>query len=84
MSQTLFKIASRLTSDQKKFIVEIIGTLILVVFTTGSIVVDTNMNGVLGIPFIAIGVYLFGRISMAHFFLAVTLGYLITKHITKI
>ena len=50
------------------------------------------MDGVLGIPFIAfapfvgvaIGVYLFGKISMAHFNPAVTLGFLITKHITKI
>ncbi len=50
------------------------------------------MNGVLGIPFIAfapfvgvaIGVYLFGKISMAHFNPAVTVGFLITKHITKI
>ena len=50
------------------------------------------MNGILGIPFIAvapfvgvaIGVYLFGKISMAHFNPAVTVGYLITKHITKI
>jgi aquaporin Z len=50
------------------------------------------MNRVLGIPFIAfapfvgvaIGVYLFGKISMAHFNPAVTLGFLITKHITKI
>jgi aquaporin Z len=30
------------------------------------------------------GVYLFGKISMAHFNPAVTLGFLITKHITKI
>jgi aquaporin Z len=49
------------------------------------------MNGVLGIPFIAfapfvavaIGVYLFGKISMAHFNPAVTVGFLITKHIGK-
>jgi len=68
------------------------GTFILVVFATGSIVIDAKMNGVLGIPFIAfapfvgvaIGVYLFGKISMAHFNPAVTLGYLITRHITKI
>jgi aquaporin Z len=47
--------------------------------------------GVLGIPFIAfapfvgvaIGVYLFGKVSMAHFNPAVTVGFLITKHITK-
>ena len=32
---------------------------------------------------VAIGVYLFGKISMAHFNPAVTLGFLITKHITK-
>jgi aquaporin Z len=49
------------------------------------------MNGVLGVPFIAvapfigvaIGVYAFGKISMAHFNPAVTVGFLITKHITK-
>ena len=92
MSQTLFKITRRLTSNQKKFVAELIGTFILVVFATGSIVVDSKMNGELGISFIAfapfvgvaIGVYLFGKISMAHFNPAVTLGYLITKHITKI
>jgi aquaporin Z len=44
----------------------------------------------LGIPFIAfapfvgvaIGIYLFGKISMAHFNPAVTIGFFITKHIT--
>jgi len=71
---------------------EVIGTFIVVVFATGVIVIDAKMNGILGIPFIAvapfvgvaIGVYLFGKISMAHFNPAVTLGYLITQHITKI
>jgi glycerol uptake facilitator-like aquaporin len=33
---------------------------------------------------VAIGVYLFGKISMAHFNPAVTLGFLITRHITKV
>jgi aquaporin Z len=50
------------------------------------------LNGRLGLPFIAfapfigvaVGVYLFGKISMAHFNPAVTIGFLITKHITKI
>ena len=59
---------------------------------TGSVVLDARMNGVLGVPFIAfapfvgiaIGVYLLGKISMAHFNPAVTVGFLITKHITKI
>jgi aquaporin Z len=58
---------------------------------TGSVVIDARLNGILGIPFIAfapfvsvtIGVYLCGKISMAHFNPAVTLGFLITKHITK-
>jgi len=84
------KLAKRLTSSQKKFIAEVIGTFIVVVFATGSIVIDAKLGGVLGIPFIAfapfigvaIGVYLFGKISMAHFNPAVTVGYFITKHIT--
>jgi aquaporin Z len=71
---------------------EVIGTFIVVVFATGVIVIDAKLNKELGISFIAfapfvgvaIGVYLFGKISMAHFNPAVTLGYLITKHITKI
>ena len=92
MSQVLVKIAHKLTSNQKKFIAEVIGTFIVVVLATGSVVLDARMNGVLGVPFIAfapfvgvaIGVYLFGKISMAHFNPAVTVGFLITKHITKI
>jgi aquaporin Z len=92
LSQALVKLADKLTSNQKKFIAEVIGTFILVVFATGSVVLDARMNGVLGIPFIAfgpfvgvaIGVYLFGKISMAHFNPAATVGFLITKHITKI
>ena len=89
MSQ-VSKLAKRLTSNQKKFIAEVIGTFIVVVFAAGSIVIDAKLGGVLGIPFIAfapfigvaIGVYLFGKISMAHFNPAVTVGYFITKHIT--
>jgi aquaporin Z len=58
---------------------------------TGSVVIDAKLNGILGLPFIAfapfvgvaIGVYLFGRISMAHFNPAVSVGFLITKHITR-
>ena len=92
MSQVLVKLVGKLTSNQKKFIAEVIGTFIVVVLATGSVVLDARMNGVLGIPFIAfapfvgvaIGVYLFGKISMAHFNPAVTVGFLITKHITKI
>jgi aquaporin Z len=92
LSQVLVALVDKLTSNQKKFIAEVIGTFIVVVLATGSVVLDARMNGVLGIPFIAfspfvgvaIGVYLFGKISMAHFNPAVTVGFLITKHITKI
>lgn len=89
MSQVL-KLVNRLTYDQKKFIAELIGTFIVVAFATGSVVINAKYGGVFGLPLIAfapfvgvaIGVYLFGRISMAHFNPAVTVGYFITSHIT--
>jgi aquaporin Z len=91
LQQTLVsKITNRLTSTQKKFVAEVIGTFIVVVFATGSVVIDAKTNGVLGVPFIvfapfvgvALGIYLFGKISMAHFNPAVTVGFFITRHIT--
>jgi aquaporin Z len=86
------KLSNRLTPNQKKFVAEVIGTFIVVVFATGSVVIDSRLHGALGISFIAFApfvgiavcVYMFGKISMAHFNPAVTLGFLITKHITKI
>ena len=85
-------ITDKLTLNQKKFVAEVIGTFIVVVLATGAVVIDAKFNGILGIPFIAflpfigvaVGVYLFGKVSMAHFNPAVTLGFLITKHITKL
>ncbi len=80
-------------SNLQIFIVELVGTFLLVVFATGSIVYDAEVfDGKLGIPFAAlapfiallIGVYAFGKISLAHFNPAVTIGYYITGHITKI
>ena len=80
-------------SNLQIFTVELIGTFILVIFATGSIVYDAEfLDGQLGIPFAAvapfiallIGVYSFGKISLAHFNPAVTIGYYITGHITKI
>ena len=90
MSQ-VFKTTKKLTSDQKKFFAEVIGTFVVVVFATGSVVLDAKLGGTLGIPFIAfapfvgvaICVYLFGKISMAHFNPAVTIGFLITQHLRK-
>lgn len=88
--QTL-KITNRLNTNQKKFLAEVIGTFIVVVCATGSVVFDAKLGGILGIPFIAfapfvgvaVSVYLFGKTSMAHFNPAVTVGYLITKHLPK-
>ena len=86
------KIAAKLTLTQKRFAAEVIGTFLVVVLATGSVVIDAKLGGKLGLPFIAIapflgvaiGVYLFSKISMAHFNPAVTLGFLITGHITKL
>jgi aquaporin Z len=86
------KTIDKLTLNQKRFVAEVIGTFIVVVLATGAVVIDAKFNGILGIPFIAflpfigvaVGVYLFGKISMAHFNPAMTLGFLITKHITRL
>ena len=88
----MLRVVHRLSINQRKFVAEVIGTFIVVVFASGSVVIDAKTHGVLGVPFIAfapfvgvaIGVYLYGRISMAHFNPAVTVGYLITGHIRRI
>jgi aquaporin Z len=92
LAADLVKSSEQASSDQRKFVAEVIGTFIVVVFATGSVVIDAKLQGVLGVPFIAfapfvgvtIGVYLFGKVSMAHFNPAVTVGYLITGHIRRI
>ena len=79
----------KLNKNTKIFFAELVGTFIVIVFATGSVVLDAKLNGVLGLPFIAIapaiavaiGVYLFGKTSMAHFNPAVTVGFLVTKHV---
>ena len=86
------RIAAKLTLTQKKFAAEVIGTFVVVVLATGSVVIDAKFGGKLGLPFIAIapfvgvaiGVYLFGKISVAHFNPSISLGFLISGHITKL
>ncbi|AIC16334.1 MIP/aquaporin family protein [Nitrososphaera viennensis] len=92
MSETSKKVATaaRLASDRKRFLAELAGTFVVVVLATGSVVIDARLGGsTLGTPFaaicpaiaVALMVYAFGKISMAHFNPAVTLGFLITGHI---
>ena len=91
--QQLYLLKDKLISSRNKkiFFAELIGTFTVIVFATGSVVLDAKLNGVLGLPFIAIapaiavaiGVYLFGKTSMAHFNPAVTVGFLITKHLKR-
>jgi aquaporin Z len=88
--QRASKKIEKLTTPQKRFFAEVVGTFIVVVLATGSVVLDARVGGVLGLPFIAfapfvgvaIGVYLFARTSMAHFNPAVSVGFLITRHVT--
>jgi aquaporin Z len=88
----LLRVARRLTITQRKFVAEVIGTFIVVLFASGSVVIYAKTHGMLGVPFIAfapfagvaICVYLFGKVSMTHFNPAVTVGYLITGHIRRI
>jgi aquaporin Z len=85
-------LAAKLKPPQKRFAAEVVGTFIVVVLATSPVVLDAKFGGRLGLPFVAfapfvgvaIGVYLFGKISMAHFNPAVTLAFLISEHITKI
>ena len=91
MQKLQLLLKDKLDKNTKIFFAELIGTFIVIVFATGSVVLDAKLNGVLGLPFIAIapaiavaiGVYLFGKTSMAHFNPAVTVGFLITKHLQR-
>ena len=77
------------SSNKIIFIAELIGTFVLVVGATGSIVYDEMLGGIYGIGFIAAGhfvalavaVYVFGKYSMAHFNPAVTIAFFITRHV---
>jgi len=77
------------SSNKIIFIAELIGTFVLVVGATGSIVYDEMLGGIYGIGFIAAGhfvalavaVYAFGKYSMAHFNPAVTIAFFITRHV---
>jgi glycerol uptake facilitator-like aquaporin len=81
----------KMSVNQKIFFAEIIGTFVVVVCATGSVVINVQSQGTVGswfeafAPFVGVAlmVYAFGKISLAHFNPAVTVSYLISKHITK-
>ncbi|MEM3173082.1 MAG: aquaporin [Candidatus Nitrosotenuis sp.] len=83
------KTASVISEPQKKFFAELIGTFVVVVCATGSVVINAQSGGSIGLwfeafaPFAAVSamVFLFGKISMAHFNPAVTVAFLITRHL---
>lgn len=85
------KTSDKLTSSQKIFFAELVGTFVVVLCATGSVVIDAKVGGVLGLPFVAFApfagvaamVYAFGKISMAHFNPTVTIGFLVSGHIKK-
>ncbi len=78
----------KLSANQKIFFAELVGTFVLVVCATGSVVLNVKSTGTIGLwfeafaPFVAVAVMatLFAKTSMAHFNPAVTLMFLITKH----
>jgi len=42
------------SKNKKIFFAELIGTFTVIVFATGSVVLDAKLNGALGLPFLAI------------------------------
>ena len=87
----MLKTSNKLTATQKIFFAELAGTFVVVLLATGSVVIDAKMDGIFGLPFVAAApfagvaamVYAFGRISMAHFNPAVTLGFFVSGHVKK-
>ena len=85
------RITNGLSFNQKRFFAELIGTFVVVIFATGSVVLAVKYSGTFGLWFVALApavavaimVYAFGRISMAHFNPAVTVGFFITRHMPK-
>ena len=85
------RVSKNQTSNQKRFLAETLGTFVIVVLATGSVVIDAKYAGEFGLWFVALCpaiavalmVYAFSKISMAHFNPAVTVGFMITRHMPR-
>jgi aquaporin Z len=80
-----------MSSNKKKFFAEVTGTFILVVVAAGPSVLDAKYPGAFGPWFSAIcqtvgiglAIHAFSKTSLAHFNPAITIGFLITRHVSK-
>lgn len=90
MSQ-ISRLTDGLSSNQKRFFAEIIGTFVVVVLATGSVVLGVKYGEMFGLWFVALCpavavalmVLAFGKVSMAHFNPAVTIGFFIIRRMPR-
>ena len=80
-----------LSLNLKRFLIELIGSFVIVVSATISIVYHANNGGMYGLWFLCLApaiavtalIHVFGKISLVHFNPAVTVGFLVTRHMHK-
>jgi aquaporin Z len=64
---TFESVVDKLSTNQKRFVAEVIGTFIVVVLATGSVVINAKLNGIFGLPFIAFAPFV--GVAMGIYFL---------------
>ncbi len=84
-------IGQNLSPNHRMFLAETVGTFVVVVLATASVVIDARYGNKIGLWFVALCpavavaamVYAFAKTSMAHFNPAVTIGFLISRHLSR-